>query len=357
MRYGVALVAIMVAFVAITLGAYLKVFTAADRVTFAVPRAGLQLGPRADVKLHGVVVGEVEEVRATGGGAEIVLALDPNQPIDQASTARLLPKTLFGEKYVDLVPPARPIGRLRDGGRISQDTGHETVELTGVLDRLLPLLRSVQPERLNAALNALATALEGRGERLGTTLDRADAYLGRLEPYLPTIKRDISKLADVTTLYGEAAPDLLRTLANSADLATTVTSRQDELDRITRDIPRAADKTENLLAENETGIVGLQHVAGPALDIAARYSPSIACVFQGLERLQPRLDKAFGGGRLKTVIEIVKPQPPYRPGADRPEYADTRGPRCYGLPDRPPVPFPEIRFRDGTDDLARLMLR
>lgn len=355
MKYGIALVVIMTAFVAVTVGAYNKVFTSADRVRLAVPSAGLQLGPRADVKVHGVIVGEVESVRATPGGAEIVLALDPGQPIDRGVKARLLPKTLFGEKFVDLIPPEHATARLRSGDTIAAESG--TVELTGVLDRLLPLLRSVQPEKLNASLNALATALDGRGARLGTTLDKADAYLARLEPYLPTIKRDISKLADVADVYGDAAPDLLRTLANSADLATTITSRQEEIDRITGDVPRVADKTEELLRENETGIVGLQHVTGPALDVAARYSPSIACVFQGLERLQPRLDKAFGGGRLKTMIELVKPQPPYKPGVDTPQYRDTRGPRCYGLPDHPPMPFPQIRFDDGTDDLARLMLK
>ncbi|MFI6602663.1 MCE family protein [Nonomuraea sp. NPDC050536] len=353
MRYGVALVLIMAAFVAVTVGAYQGVFSDATSVTLAVPRAGLQLGPRADVKVHGVVVGEVSALRATATGAEITLALD--QPVDHASTARLVPKTLFGEKYVDLIPPAHPTTPLRDGDTITASA--RTVETTQVLDRLLPELRSLHPERINSTLNALATALDGRGARLGDTLERADGYLARLQPYLPTIKRDLAKLADVTALYGEAAPDLLRTLDNTAALSRVITGRRARIDRAVAGVTATADRTGTLLADNELGLIGLQHVARPALTVTARYSPSIACVFQGLERLHPMLDSAFGGGRLKTVLEIVKPVPPYHPGQDDPRYADTRGPRCYGLPDHPPIPFPQIHFDDGTQELAGLMLR
>ncbi|NUR92423.1 MAG: MCE family protein [Nonomuraea sp.] len=349
MKYGMALVVLMAAFVAITVGAYGKVFSTATEVRLEVPRAGLQLGPRADVKVRGVVVGEVSALRATAAGAELSLALD--QPVDRDSTVRLLPKTLFGEKYVDLTPPARATTPLRDGDTITGGSG--TVETAQVLDRLLPELRSLHPERINSALNGLTTALEGRGDRLGDTLERADAYLAGLQPYLPVLRRDLGKLADVTALYGQAAPDLLRATANTVALGHQLGG----LGKAARSVTRTADKTGALLADNELGLIGLQHVARPALAVTAYYSPGIACVFQGLQRLHPRLDAAFGGGRLKTVLELVRPVPPYRPGRDDPAYADRRGPNCYGLPDHPPVPFPAIHFADGTRDLAGLMLR
>ncbi|MCF6476024.1 MCE family protein [Nonomuraea sp. MG754425] len=350
MRYGLALLGVIAAFTAITLAAYLKVFSGAKHVTLVVPAAGLQLDRRADVKLHGVVVGEVSEVRPDTGGARLTLALDHD--VDRASTAELLPKSLFGEKYVNLLPPSAPRGPIRDGDVITASA--TAVEVTQVLDRLLPRLRAVRPDRLNSVMNALATALDGRGERLGATFERADAYLAALRPHLPAVRRDLAKLADVTAAYGEAAPDLLRTLDNAAALGRTITDA--DLARLAETGTRAATRTGRLLAENETGIIGLQHVVRPALDVTARHSPAIPCVFQGLVRLRPRLDDAFGHGRAKAVLEIVRPARPYRPGVDAPAYADRRGPRCYGLP-RPPVPFPGVRFADGTRDLAGLMLR
>lgn len=352
MRHGAALLALIAAFTAVTIAAYFKVFSGATIVTLSAPRAGLQLGPRADVKVRGVIVGEVTALKATTGGAELTLALD--HPVDRAATARLLPKTVFGEKYVDLVPPATPTSELRDGDRLIAPAA--AVEVAQVLDRLLPLLRSIHPERLATTLTALATALDGRGARTGATLDKAEDYLTRLTPHLPAIRRDVSALADVTDLYGQAAPDLLRTLANSAALSRTLTGREAEIDQLARAVTRSAGKADALLTVNETGLVGLQHVSGPALDLAARYAPTVPCVFQGLDRLRPLLDEAFGDGRVKAVLELVRPAPPYREGADAPAYRDTRGPRCYGLP-RPKVHFPGVRFADGTEDLAGLMLR
>ena len=57
-------------------------------------------------------------------------------------------------------------------------------ELNRVLDQLFPLLRAIRPADLNATLNALATALGGRGEELDAgdeVLDhgRPDAGAGR----------------------------------------------------------------------------------------------------------------------------------------------------------------------------------
>ena len=81
-------------------------------------------------------------------------------------SARILPKTLFGEKYVALQVPARPSARsIRAGDVISES--RVAIEVERVLSDIYPLLRTVQPAQLNYTLTALADALEGRGDRLG----------------------------------------------------------------------------------------------------------------------------------------------------------------------------------------------
>ena len=56
------------------------------------------------------------------------------------------------------------------------------IELEKVFDDLLPLLRTVQPEKLSMTLNALASALEGRGTQLGNNLVLVDTYFKRSTP-------------------------------------------------------------------------------------------------------------------------------------------------------------------------------
>ncbi len=60
----------------------------------------LQVG--SDVKLNGVPVGTVAKISATDEGADLRLALDPDvlAKVPDNAVARLLPKTMFGERYV-----------------------------------------------------------------------------------------------------------------------------------------------------------------------------------------------------------------------------------------------------------------
>ena len=81
-------------------------------------------------------------------------------------TGSIVPKTLFGEKYVSLeVPETGPSGTMRAGAVI--DRTEVSIEVEKVLSDLYPLLRAVSPADINYTLNALATALEGRGESVG----------------------------------------------------------------------------------------------------------------------------------------------------------------------------------------------
>src|SRR3954471_6562429 len=171
--YGVVLLLASVGLVTLSILAFKQTFTPANYVTVHVHRAGLQLLPGSDVKVRGLIIGSVADITSTGDGAELKLRLDPDkaQQVPANVTVRLLPKTLFGEKYVDLVLPAQAAsGRLHDGAVIAEDQTRTTLEIDEALDDLLPTLRAVSPQDLNRTLTALATALSGNGEKVGEML-------------------------------------------------------------------------------------------------------------------------------------------------------------------------------------------
>jgi phospholipid/cholesterol/gamma-HCH transport system substrate-binding protein len=352
--YGLAFLIVVVLLVLLMLAQYNQAFTPVYRVTVNSDRAGLQLVPHSDVKVRGLIVGEVKSIRATATGAAIDLALDPNKAtlIPDNSSARMLPKTVFGEKYVDLVPPAGRRGpHLKDGDVIAQDKSTTAVEVNQLLDDIMPLLTAVKPEKLNATLNALATALQGRGEEIGQTIDLADGYLKKLNPHLPTIVHDLRALNTVTGNLGDAAPDLLTIMRNLQVTNRTIVTKEPQLVSLLDKGINLTGKLIPFAEDNEPRFVGAQIANRQALALVAKYSPSIPCVFQGMARLQPRLIQAMGGGQpgVHVTIELSKPRPAYKPGLDTPEVKDQRNPRCYGIPD-PKVPFPQYQTLDGTED-------
>ncbi|MGW0735355.1 MCE family protein [Streptomyces sp. NPDC002851] len=347
--YGVVFLIVIALLLSLTVAIYQQVFTPVVRITLQANTIGNQLEPRADVKLRGLLVGEVREVHADGRKATLDLALKPEHValIPSDVHARLLPKTLFGEKYVQLVTPKNPSSRpISAGDVITQDRTKVGIELQRLMNDLLPLLRTVQPAKLNATLSAFATALEGRGDEIGDNLVRVEGYLRKLNPHMPSIKESISRFADVAEVYADAAPDLLRMLDNTVTTSRTLVEKQDQLASALAWTATAAKTTDGVLAENSDRLITLGRVSRPTLDLFERYSPEYPCLLAGLVRQNKASEETYRGGKMRITLEFVRPRPAYQPG-EEPRYAERSGPNCHGLP-HPNVPAPPIHLNDGT---------
>jgi phospholipid/cholesterol/gamma-HCH transport system substrate-binding protein len=84
----------------------------------------------------------------------------------------ILPTTLFGQKYISLSGPRRPTQQPIAEGDVVPSSDHGS-RAQPVLDQLFPASRD-PPRGPQRHLNALATALGGRGEEVGRTLDDLD---------------------------------------------------------------------------------------------------------------------------------------------------------------------------------------
>ncbi|MGW0701727.1 MCE family protein [Streptomyces sp. NPDC002867] len=351
--YGIVFLAVIALLLSLSVAAYQQVFTSVVRITLEADTLGNQLDPRADVKLRGLLVGEVREVRADGEKATLDIALKPEhvERIPADVRARLLPKTLFGEKFVDLVAPPGSSGRhIRAGDVITQDRTRAGIEVQHLMNDLLPLLRTVRPADLNATLHAFSTALEGRGDRIGDNLVRLERYLRKLNPHMPSMQEDISRFADVAEVYGDAAPDLMNILRNSVTTSRTIVEKREQLAAALTGTAKVAGTAEKFFDDNGERLITLGRVSRPTLDLFARYSPEYPCLLEGLERQTRESEKAFRGGEMRITLEFVHPRPAYRPG-EEPRYADRSGPNCRSLP-HPSVPSGHTKLDDGTKDVA-----
>lgn len=354
---GLVFVVVCALFFVTTVAIYKKEFTPVDMVRLETDHVGNQLGVGSDVKVRGVVVGEVREVHALGDHAAVELAMDPDKigQIPENVSARLLPKTLFGERYVALqIPPGAKAKPLASGDVIPQDRSSSALELEKVLDDVMPLLQAVQPQKLSETLGAVSTALQGRGAQLGQTLDQVSDYLGRLDPSLPDIKADIKSFASVTDTYNQAAPDFLQALSDLTTTSRTLVDKQDQFAQLYRSVTNASDDLTSFLKVNENNIIRLTTTSQSTLDLLARYAPEYPCLLQQLAESVPRAYQAFGYGTDQfnhVVIKFIADRQKYLPGQDEPKYTDHRGPRCYPQvvpPGRWPQYPPDGPVQDGS---------
>jgi phospholipid/cholesterol/gamma-HCH transport system substrate-binding protein len=348
---GIGFITAMAVLIAFSIAIYQKVFTPVTTVTVRADRAGLQLPKFGDVRIHGVLIGQVRSVKQDGKQAVIKLGLAPSaaREIPDNVSVEIRPTTLFGQKYVSLVDPTDPSTRsLRDGSVIPASRVTTNVELQQILATLFPLLRSIRPGDLNSTLYALATALQGRGEQLGRTADDLNSYLAAMNVQLPTLRHDLSLLADVSNTYGLAAPDLVNVLKNATTTARTVQQKQAELSGFLGSMTSLSQVSTRLLSTNEAGIIREGQLAEPLTGLLDTYSPEFICLLQGLDRYTGRLAEIFKGNRVRQTMSFDAVQRHAYTEADRPQYGEVgHGPWCLGLPN-PKVPSTFAPLRNGT---------
>jgi virulence factor Mce-like protein len=359
---GLLLVFLLVGGIALSIALYDKAFSSFVTVKLQADSIGNQLLKQSDVKVRGLIVGSVKDIAVTPGGAELTLALNPEsaQLIPDNVSARFLPKTLFGERFVALEIPDHPASRtLQTGDVIPQDRTSSAVELEQAFSHLLPVLQAVQPQKLSSTLTAISTALQGRGKPLGETLSQLGQYVGDLNPHVPELEHNLKALTAFSGNLSASAPDLVQSLDNLSTTTRTVVDQKQRLSTLYSSMTKASVDLQSFLQANSDNLIHLAATARPTAELLAKYAPEYPCVIGQMAQFVPKMDKAFGKGTsnpgLHATIEITNTRGPYIAGKDEPKFQDKRGPRCYDVTQFP-VPFPQNPpggpIKDGTTQPA-----
>jgi phospholipid/cholesterol/gamma-HCH transport system substrate-binding protein len=219
-------------------------------------------------------------------------------------SAQIVPKTLFGEKYIALIPSDTPSGEtLQAGDNI--DRAVVPIEVETLLNDLYPLLEAVPPAELSYTLTAVSTALEGRGEQLGQTLVTYNDYLKKVNPDVPQLIDDLVKLGKVSDGYANAMPEIGRLLKNSVVTGNTVVAKQSQLQAFYDEGTRLSDTMTAFLEENGDNLVTLSHESRPVLDVFSDYSVVFPCVLRTVTDLTPKLNSTFRGGGLNIDVSLI----------------------------------------------------
>lgn len=333
---GAASLLMALAVVAVAVGLFRGDFTKTVPVTVLSQRAGLVMNPDAKVKLHGAQVGSVKSIASLPDGrAALHLAMDPaymdiipaNVTVDIAST------TVFGSKFVDLVPPADPAAEpLRAGQVLGAE--HVSVEINTVFEQLSSVLNKIEPTKLNETLGALATAVDGRGEQIGQMLTDFDEFLDKIDPSLPAMEHEIAVAPQVFSAYADAAPDLVTTVAASTRMSQMLVDERQHLDALLISVIGLADTGSDVVGTNRAAITDLMRLLVPTTDLTNQYHPALTCGIGGAVELAKAPGTPMPGGVLLQTV--VLGQERYRYPQNLPKVAATGGPQCTDLPK---VPF------------------
>ncbi|OMC31900.1 MCE-family protein [Mycobacterium sp. GA-1841] len=328
---GLGTVVVIGLIVALAVALFQGSFTKTVPLTVISDRAGLVMNPEAKVKVRGVQVGKVGSIESLPDGrAALHLEMNPAELrlIPANVTADIASSTVFGAKFVDLVPPSNPEGTIEPGRVLQGD--HVTVEINTLFQQLTRVLDKIDPVKLNETLGAISSAFSGRGEKMGQTVTDFEALLAKLEPSLPNLSHDIDAMAAVSDAYGDAAPDLLKTVDNTNHLSDTIVDEQKNLDTFLVSMIGLADVGNDVVGGNQPALSKTLNLLAPTTDLLNEYAPGLKCALQGMVTVKnqpPAMDPGIVV-QLAFTLGVER----YRFPQNLPKVAAKGGPHCMGLP-------------------------
>ncbi|MEY2569300.1 MAG: phospholipid/cholesterol/gamma-HCH transport system substrate-binding protein [Actinomycetota bacterium] len=271
--------------------------------------AGQGLIQQSDVKIHGVNIGRVAGVHLQNGRALVRLEIDSSEKVPVDAKAIIRPKTLFGEKFVDIDPGTKEASGpfLANNGTITHTLGG--FELEKILSELYPILKVVKPEELTTVVHTLAAG----GENLGPTVNRSLVNFEALANVQARHAADTQQfLDDLAKLSGELADKSDDLVAAAKDLNSalpTLNARGDELGTFLDQASRLSGDVADVLEANKPLLQEAVTEGGKTLqlldDNRARIGPLVTGLREFFEVLAEAGRIPRGDGTNMAAIKLI----------------------------------------------------
>ena len=188
---------------------------------FSRPGIGQQLRPGGDVKVRGVLVGRIAAIELDGDQAVLELALNDGVELsEEATIADIRSKTVFGEKWVELIPPAgaqRP-PFLAAGSAIPDERTREPLELERALQLGHELLSELPLGDLSDLLKTLAEGFTGSETSARGAIDDGLVALRAVNSRSDRLDLSLSQLNEFSAWLDDNAGNVIG-FADSLDRA------------------------------------------------------------------------------------------------------------------------------------------
>lgn len=306
---GAIAVLLLVALATVGIKGAFGAFRGGYQVTGTFSAAGQGLLPGSDVKVRGVNIGEVDRIELVDGRARLTLRIDGGERLPVDSRATIRPKTLFGEKFVDIDPgPAEEAGPfLGDGDEIAETLGG--FELEAVLAELHPILEAVDPAELTTVLGELADAGRGLGERINRSIVNSE-QLGTLFADNADLTTEVlTDLADLSEQLAASAEDLVG-VAEAGNVALpTVVGGEAEIIDLLQQAGRLSNDVADLLEANPGFVEAVFEDGSRTLQVLTdqrdQLVPTIVSIRQYLETLGSVIRIDNGDGTLMAAVKVI----------------------------------------------------
>jgi len=210
-----------------------------------------------NVKIAGVVVGKVTGIDTEDGRAVVTFQVDDEHddvPNDSVAVVRW--RNLIGQRYLYLLPGDSPES-LQDGDVIEKT--ESVVDLGELFEKLGPIVSSIDPKQVNAFLDTITEALDGREDKVSQALDDLAVLTNALASRDDAIQRLLTNLDVVADTLNRRDAQIETMLDNLVVLSKTFGDNTATLDAALTELASFGVNLDQLLdneSDNITRILG-----------------------------------------------------------------------------------------------------
>ncbi|MEY2403199.1 MAG: phospholipid/cholesterol/gamma-HCH transport system substrate-binding protein, partial [Acidimicrobiaceae bacterium] len=237
------------------------------------------------------------------------------------ASATIRPKTLFGEKFVDIAPGDGEIsgpyytkhGDLLDKCNKDAQPEHSCAvggfELEQVLGDAYPVLTSIDPQELFTVIDTLAQSGKDLGPAINRQIANGQKVLDVMAAHDADTRQFLTDLATLSKQLGVRADDLV-SAANDLNLALpTINGRAAKLDTLLQQTARLSNDVADLLRNNKDFIdksfAGGQQVLDVIYDHRNDVVPLVIGLREYLQTLTEIIRIPVGDGTLMGAVKSL----------------------------------------------------
>jgi phospholipid/cholesterol/gamma-HCH transport system substrate-binding protein len=238
--------------------------------------SGQNLDSESPVKMRGVDVGWVDGVDLTDDNRAVVtLRLDPGTEVPTTATAVIRPISVFGPKYVDLVPGAgEGEGPFYAEGDEIERT-RSSLELGDIIGEAADLLEAVDPQDLTTMLHTFAEGVDGLETEMAEGIDDSAVALDSAVDSTEDRRALISGLALLAQELADRGETMVATGDNVHRSLPALTERGDDFAGLLEATSRLSSDLAAVLDANRGSL-------GPAAEAGAVLSDVTADDLRGM---------------------------------------------------------------------------
>jgi len=313
-------IAAIIAYMAVQVGDNPKLIAGGQKVFFVIPDAG-GLIKGSQVKMAGIPVGVIRDIRLQDGKARVEISVVTDTPLTLSAIARIKSQGILGDKYVDLYPgsptdpvlgPGEQIEKVQDHGSLDQVIGQVSQISDYIKQISANLAEAVTEEGTNRhVLGRIVRNVERLTADLSEITGQNKEQIGQIVTQLNNVTRSLDEIINDPSDKGlknriqVAMTRLDNSLKNIEEITGKINSGNGTLGKLISD-EATSDKIENTLDGIENLFGGISSLQ-TSIDFQSQYLGAIGgSRTQVGVRLQPGLDRHYYLGIVDDPSGVVE---------------------------------------------------